>query len=97
MIKKAKIAKDNVVKFPTKLTDIEKEIEAVIFAAAEPLDVDTIESKISKKSNVQVININNQKELKNYFKKNLLENELVICLGAGSISNWIREIGDKLK
>ena len=53
MIKKAKIAKDNVVKFPTKLTDIEKEIEAVIFAAAEPLDVDTIESKISKKINVQ--------------------------------------------
>ena len=53
MIKKAKITKDNVVKFPTKLTDIEKEIEAVIFAAAEPLDVDTIESKISKKSNVE--------------------------------------------
>jgi segregation and condensation protein B len=34
------------------LTDIEKEIEAVVFAAAEPLDVDTIESKISKKANV---------------------------------------------
>ena len=49
MIKKAKIAKDNVVKFPTKLTDIEKEIEAVIFAAAEPLDVDTIENKYLKK------------------------------------------------
>ena len=52
MIKKEKISKNNVVKFPSKLTDIEKEIEAVIFAAAEPLDVDTIESKISKKSNV---------------------------------------------
>ena len=38
MIKKEKISKDNVVKFPTKLTDLEKEIEAVIFAAAEPLD-----------------------------------------------------------
>ena len=52
MIKKEKVAKDNVVKFPAKLTDTEKEIEAVIFAAAEPLDVDTIESKISKKANV---------------------------------------------
>ena len=52
MIKKEKISKDNVVKFPSKLTDIEKEIEAIIFAAAEPLDVDTIESKISKKTNV---------------------------------------------
>ena len=52
MIKKKKVSNYNVVKFPSKLTDIEKEIEAVIFAAAEPLDVDTIESKISKKSNV---------------------------------------------
>ena len=52
MIKKAKIVKDNIVKFPSKLTDLEKEIEAVIFAAAEPLDVDTIESKITKKGSV---------------------------------------------
>jgi segregation and condensation protein B len=52
MIKKEKVSKDNIVKFPSKLTDLEREIEAVIFAAAEPLDVDTIESKISKKTNV---------------------------------------------
>ena len=52
MIKKEKLIKNNVVNFPSKLTDLEKEIEAVIFAAAEPLDVDTIENKVSKKSNV---------------------------------------------
>ncbi|MDC3142542.1 SMC-Scp complex subunit ScpB [Candidatus Pelagibacter sp.] len=52
MIKKKKLIKDNVVNFPSRLTDLEKEIEAVIFAAAEPLDVDTIENKVSKKSNV---------------------------------------------
>ena len=52
MIKKKKVTKDNVVKFPTKLSDIDKQIEAIIFAAVEPLDVDTIESKISKKTNV---------------------------------------------
>ena len=52
MIKKQKVSKVNIVKFPSKLTDLEKEIEGVIFAAAEPLDVDTIESKISKKANV---------------------------------------------
>tara|TARA_B100001057_G_scaffold14116_1_gene13400 strand:+ start:5151 stop:5852 length:702 start_codon:yes stop_codon:yes gene_type:complete len=45
--------KDNVVNFPSKLTLIEKEIEAIIFAAAEPLDVETIESKISKKVNIE--------------------------------------------
>ena len=44
---------DNVVNFPSKLTSIEKEIEAIIFAAAEPLDVDTIESKLSKKVNIE--------------------------------------------
>ena len=52
MIKKEKISKDNIVKFPSKLTDLDKEIEAVIFAAAEPLDIDTIESKITKKGSV---------------------------------------------
>ena len=42
MIKKKKVTKDNIVKFPAKLSDIDKQIEAVIFAAAEPLDVGKI-------------------------------------------------------
>ena len=45
--------KDNVISFPSKLSPVEKEIEAIIFAAAEPLDKETIESKISKKVNVE--------------------------------------------
>ena len=52
---------------------------------------------ISKKSKIQVVNIKDQKELNNYFKKNLLEDEMVICMGAGSISNWIREISNESK
>ena len=52
---------------------------------------------VSKKSKTQVVNISSQKDLKNYFKKNLLNNEIIICMGAGSISNWIREIGNDLK
>ena len=47
-----KIKKNNVVTFPASLTEAEREIEAIVFAAAEPLDVDTIESKIFKKVNV---------------------------------------------
>ena len=43
---------NNVVTFPKKLNDGEREVEAIVFAALEPLDVDTIESKISKKINV---------------------------------------------
>jgi len=44
--------KDNIVTFPKKLNEGEREVEAIIFAALEPLDIDTIESKISKKINV---------------------------------------------
>ena len=29
--------------------------------------------------------------------KNLLNDEMIICMGAGSITNWIREIGSDLK
>lgn len=53
MNKKNLKKKDNVVNFPTKISPIEKEIEAIIFAAAEPLDVETIESKLSKKVNIE--------------------------------------------
>src|SRR6056300_1449984 len=53
MNKKNLEKKDNVVNFPTKISPIEKEIEAIIFAAAEPLDVETIESKLSKKVNIE--------------------------------------------
>ena len=53
MNKKKIEKKNNIVNFPSKLTNIEKEIEAIIFAAAEPLDVDTIESKLSKKVNIE--------------------------------------------
>jgi len=48
-----KLKKNNIVNFPSSLSKGEKEIEAIIFAAAEPLDIDTIESKVSKKINVQ--------------------------------------------
>ena len=47
--------KINVINFPSKLLDGEREVEAIVFAAAEPLDVDTIESKISKKIDVEKI------------------------------------------
>ena len=57
--------KDNVIDFPNKLSSIEKEIEAIVFAAAEPLDIETIENKISKKTNVEKILIKLQNEYSN--------------------------------
>tara|TARA_B100001063_G_scaffold237129_1_gene257722 strand:+ start:1172 stop:1858 length:687 start_codon:yes stop_codon:yes gene_type:complete len=60
MIKK----KDNIIDFPSKLSAIEKEIEGILFAAAEPLDVETIENKISKKTDVRKILLKLQNEYK---------------------------------
>ena len=52
MTKIKKKTNNNIVTFPSKMNDGEREVEAIIFAAAEPLDIDTIESKISKKIDV---------------------------------------------
>ena len=52
MTKIKKNLKNNIVTFPKKLNNGEREVEAIVFAALEPLDIDTIESKISKKINV---------------------------------------------
>jgi len=42
----------NIVTFPKKINNGEREVEAIIFSALEPLDIDTIISKVSKKINV---------------------------------------------
>ena len=47
---------------------------------------------ISKNSKVQVIMIKNEIDLRKFFIKNLFDNEIVVCMGAGSISKWIREM-----
>ena len=39
MIKKIK---NNILSFPSKISDIEREVEAIVFAAAEPLSLETI-------------------------------------------------------
>ena len=59
-----KLKKDNVVSFPPSLSDGEKEVEAILFAAAEPLDIDTIETKVPKKINV----LNILTKLQNIYK-----------------------------
>jgi segregation and condensation protein B len=50
-----KLKKDNIFNFPSNLSEDEREIEAIVFAAAEPLDIETIESKITKKINVSKV------------------------------------------
>jgi len=72
-----------------------------VYSAGEKISYGFNQNKfsqlIAKKSKIQVVNIKNKEDLKNYFKKNLFEDEMVICMGAGSISNWIKEIGSELR
>tara|TARA_A100001388_G_C28760990_1_gene497778 strand:+ start:1488 stop:2189 length:702 start_codon:yes stop_codon:yes gene_type:complete len=62
MIKKKIKKKDNIIDFPKKPSSLEKEIEAIIFAAAEPLDIETIQSKISTKTNIEKVLLKLQSE-----------------------------------
>ncbi len=60
-----KLKKNNIVSFPSKVTDIEREVEAIIFAAAEPLSLETIESKLTKKVDVLKVLVS----LQNFYSK----------------------------
>ena len=50
-----KIKNLKVLKFPNNVASGEREVEAILFAAEEPLDIETIQSQIKKKINVAKI------------------------------------------
>ena len=52
----------------------------------------TFAKSITQYSNTQVVLINGEKDLNNFLKKNLISNEIVVCMGARSISKWLGEI-----
>jgi len=49
----SKLKKLKVLNFPNVTNESERSVEAILFAAEEPLDIQTIESRINKKINVQ--------------------------------------------
>ena len=51
---------------------------------------------IAKNSKTQVIIVKNEMELSKYLKKNLISNEIIIGMGAGSISKWISGLKQSL-
>ena len=53
--------------------------------------------EIIKKSKVDLIIINNEKELAKYVKQNIYGNNIVIGMGAGTISNWMRNLPKLIK
>jgi len=53
--------------------------------------------KIIKNSKVKLIQINNNLDLIKYVKQNIYGDKIVIGMGAGSISNWIRDLPKHIK
>ncbi len=61
MVKK----KNNIIKFPASLSKNERKVEAILFAASEPLDIETIEKRIQSNVNVKKILDKIQDDYKN--------------------------------
>ena len=47
--------KNNIISFPSTVSKLERQVEAVLFAAAEPLDIETIEKRVQTNSNINKI------------------------------------------
>ena len=54
--------KTNIIKFPAAPTKLERQVEAILFAASEPLDIETIEKRVQTNTNIKKI-LENIKEI----------------------------------
>ena len=71
-----------------------------LYAAGEKKNLKFDQKKFTKLisilSNTQAILIRDHREIAKYFRKNLYSNEIIIGMGAGSISKWMRELKNTL-
>ena len=71
-----------------------------IYAAGEKKDIkynqNNFSKIIAKNSKVQVVNIKDEIDLKKFLKINLIKDEIIIGMGAGSISKWMIDLENKL-
>ena len=57
--------KGNIINFPSTPSKLERQVEAILFAASEPLDIETIEKRIQTNTNIKKILENIKKIYKN--------------------------------
>ena len=82
----SKTKKNNIVNFPeTKISEQEREIEAILFASNVPLDVESIENKITKKINIE----RSLEKLKNFYSNRGIN---LVCIS----NKWSFRTSDKL-
>ena len=67
-----------------------------VYAAGEKIKLgfnyNNFAKDIIKKSNVKLFTVNDQYQLARFIKNNIYGKKIVIGMGAGSISNWMREL-----
>ena len=72
-----------------------------IYSAGEKIKLgfsyDDFAKKIIKNSKVQLFLINNNLQLAKFIKKNMFGKKIIIGMGAGSISNWMRKLPELIK
>ena len=56
--------KNNIIDFPTSPTKLERQIEAILFAASEPLDLETIEKRVQTSTDLKKVLENLQQTYK---------------------------------
>ena len=55
----------NILKFPSSVANLERQVEAILFAAEEPLDEESIQEKLKAKTNISKILVSLEKQYKN--------------------------------
>ena len=80
-----KLKKNNIISFPNEMSEEEKEIEAILFAAEEPLDEESILAKITKGKNL----LKSLTKLQKHYSKRGIN---LVCIS----NKWSFRTSDKL-
>ena len=80
-----KLKKNNIISFPNEMTEEEKQIEAILFAAEEPLDEESIRAKITKGKNL----LKSLTKLQKHYSKRGIN---LVCIS----NKWSFRTSDKL-
>jgi UDP-N-acetylmuramate--alanine ligase len=93
--------KDLKKEFTYSFKDADTVILCPIYAAGEKLNLgfsyDNFAKEIIKNSKVKLFMVKNNFQLAKFLKQNMYGKKIVVGMGAGSISNWIKELPDLMK
>ena len=81
--------------------DADTVILCPIYTAGEKIklgfDYHDFAKKIIKNSKIRLFIVENKDQLAKYLKQNMYGKKIVVGMGAGSISNWIKELPNLIK